>query len=86
MIAQGLTTPRRGATLPAGEGRAGRVAVRLVHVTLAVALLPALAAMLVVGGVGAAAVGLASLAARAAGLEGSGRPDEFEAFDEAGGG
>jgi hypothetical protein len=44
----------------------------MVHITLAIVLLPALAVMLVVGGVGAAAYGLSTVAARAAGWEGEG--------------
>jgi hypothetical protein len=42
----------------------------MVHIGLAIALLPALAVMLVVGGVGAAAFGLSTLVARTAGWEG----------------
>lgn len=71
MFAQILRTSHRQAALENVEGshRGIDSAARLVQITLAVLLLPALATMLVVGGVGVAAVGAATAFARAAGWE-----------------
>ncbi|MDG3008137.1 hypothetical protein [Paludisphaera mucosa] len=69
MIAQILSTTRREA-LPASRSagdepsRGAEVGVRCARVALAFALLPALATMLLVGGVGLIAVGLATTLAR----------------------
>ncbi|WP_165250305.1 hypothetical protein [Paludisphaera soli] len=87
MIAQILATRRANAPEsyrePVEEPTRGlELAARVVQIALAIALLPALAAMLVVGGVGAAAYGLSTVVARAAGWEGgpdpNGSPEEFQ--------
>lgn len=71
MIAQILTKGRRGFTAASrsaslsDESRALGVGAHCVRVGLAILLLPALATALVVGGIGAVAVGLATAATRA---------------------
>ncbi len=80
MIAQILATSRSEAPEGCRGGVEGStrgldLAARTVQIALAIALLPALAVMIVVGGVGAAALGLTTLAAHAAGWEGGPGPD-----------
>jgi len=76
MIAQSLATTGRGEVPDTSRpecreefSRAALIGVRSVQITLAVILLPALATMLIVGGLGAAAAGLASAVARSVGGE-----------------
>ena len=79
MIAQILARGRRGrpavsqSTSPSSESRVLDVGARWVGVLLAILLLPALATVLVVGGLGALAVGLAATVSRLLGV-GNGRP------------
>lgn len=70
MIAQILSRGRRGraassrSTNPSDESRAFKIGVRCVRVLLAILLLPALATVLIIGGLGAVVVGLATAAGR----------------------
>lgn len=79
MIAQILAMRRRGlapappsSSSDSDSSRVMNAATRGVQIALAIALLPALATMLVVGGLGAAAVAAATTVARVA--EGAKRP------------
>lgn len=73
MFAQILTTSHQQAVSEAADKshRGFDPAARLVQISLAVLLIPALATMLVVGGVGVAVIGAATVFARAAGWEDS---------------